>query len=84
LPHNLSFEQGTLVELLAICVYFVIELSKLKLGEFVLVSGAGIIGILAAFVAKTAGINVILVGMSCDVKRLKIGKEMGIDKIVNV
>ncbi len=84
LPDNVSFELGALAEPLAVCVHFVIELSKLKLGEFVLVSGTGTIGLLAAFVAKKAGAHVILAGMSCDAKRLKIGKEMGIDEVVNV
>lgn len=84
LPDNVSFEQGALAEPLAVCIHFVIELSNLKLGEFVLVSGAGTIGLLAAFVAKTAGAYVILAGTSCDIERLKIGKEMGADRVMNI
>jgi len=84
LPDNVSFEQGALAEPLAVCAHFVIERSKIRSGEFVLVSGAGAIGLLAAFVAKTAGAYVILAGMSCDVKRLKIGQEIGADRIINI
>jgi len=84
LPDEVSFEEGALAEPLAVCVHSVIELSKIKLGEFVLVSGTGTIGLLTAFVAKIAGAYVILAGMSCDVNRLKISKEMGINKVVNI
>lgn len=61
LPGDVSFEEGAMVEPLAVAVRAV-GISRLMVGESVLVLGAGPIGLLTAQVARAAGaVNVILV-----------------------
>ena len=59
LPPNLSFEQAALIEPLSVACHDV-RLGELKAGEFVVVLGAGPIGLLIGLVARTAGANVLL------------------------
>jgi L-iditol 2-dehydrogenase len=84
LPGEVTLEQGALAEPLAVAVHAVTERADVSMGDYVLVSGAGTIGVLAAFVAKRAGAFVILAGTSCDYDRLRIGMEIGADMVVNV
>lgn len=84
LPDGVTFEQGALAEPLAVGAHAVLERSGVQIGDYVLVSGAGTIGILTTFVAKSAGAFVVLAGASCDRERLRIGRGMGADIVVNV
>ena len=54
LPEALSFEQGALIEPLAVACHDV-RLSELQAGEFAVVQGGGPIGLLIALVARAAG-----------------------------
>lgn len=54
LPDNMSYSQGALVEPISVA-YHGIERANLKLGEGVLVAGAGPIGLLALLLAKASG-----------------------------
>lgn len=56
LPENMSYAQGALVEPISVA-YHGIERSKLKLGEGVLISGAGPIGLVSLLLAKASGSN---------------------------
>lgn len=84
LPDEVTFEQGALAEPLAVSVHAVLEHAKIQTEDFILVSGVGAIGLLTAFVAKSAGAYVILAGISSDTERLKIGEKLGVDTIINV
>jgi 2-desacetyl-2-hydroxyethyl bacteriochlorophyllide A dehydrogenase len=54
LPKNISFEEGALVEPLAVAIHAVGR-AELKMGQTVAVFGAGAIGLLVVMVAKSAG-----------------------------
>lgn len=59
LPEALTFEQGAMIEPLAVCVHAV-RVAGVRLGDFCVVLGGGTIGQLAAQVAVAAGATVML------------------------
>ena len=82
LPDNVDLLSAALCEPLACCVHAVTELTPISPGDVVIISGSGQIGILSAQLAKCEGATTILCGTSNH--RLKIGKKVGVDYIVNV
>ena len=81
LPDYLSYNAGALIEPLSVAVHAV-KRADIKLGEKVLVIGAGAIGILVTALCKQSGAGEILV---CDfsASRLAMAKEFGADLTVN-
>ena len=84
LPQNVDFIAGALCEPLACVTHGVMELSQIHSGDSVLVTGVGAIGLLAAQVARSEGGRVIISGVSEDIKRFELAKEMGFNELVNV
>jgi len=86
IPEGLSYELAALAEPMAITIHQVIERGKIECQDFAVITGAGPIGILAAFVAKSMGAGkVAITGMStCEYMRFDIAKELGADYIINV
>ena len=78
LPANLTLEQAALIEPLAVACHDV-RLGEVKAGEFVVILGAGPIGLLIAFVARAAGANVLL----SDVNpfRIELANSLGLDAV---
>jgi threonine dehydrogenase-like Zn-dependent dehydrogenase len=72
----LSFEEGAMAEPLAVAVH-AIRRSGMKVGDRVLVTGGGPIGILAAFAAKSAGARTLVVS-EIQGFRLKLLRELGL------
>jgi 2-desacetyl-2-hydroxyethyl bacteriochlorophyllide A dehydrogenase len=60
LPEEITLEEGAIVEPLAVAVRAVM-ISRLTIGEFVIVLGAGPIGLLTAEVARAAGAAEVLI-----------------------
>ncbi|QWQ38311.1 zinc-binding dehydrogenase [Gemella sp. zg-570] len=83
LPDNVSLEAASLTEPLACCTHAVMEKTSVKDGDVVLVIGPGPIGLLLSQVAKANGAKVILTGITKDMPRLNLAKEIGIDIIVD-
>jgi threonine dehydrogenase-like Zn-dependent dehydrogenase len=54
LPSDLSDVEGTLIEPLSVCIHAA-RMSRLQIGDTVVVTGAGMIGLLMAMVARAAG-----------------------------
>jgi threonine dehydrogenase-like Zn-dependent dehydrogenase len=80
---EMSDEEATLVVTAGTAMYGITELGGLIAGESVVVTGPGPIGLLAVGVAKALGANpVILTGTRNN--RLRIGKELGADHVINV
>jgi len=86
IPDGLTYEQAALAEPLAVVVKAVLERAKVEPEDFVMVSGCGPIGLLAAAAAKADGARAVMItGTDGDEKlRLPVARRMGIDHVVNV
>lgn len=81
IPEEVSFKEASLVEPLA-CVIHGLEESGIRLGDTVVINGAGPIGLMYAGLAKLKGARVI--STDCHPHRLKIARKIGADEIINV
>ncbi len=86
IPEGVSYELAALAEPLAIAVHQVSEAGVIEMQDFVLVTGAGPMGILATFIAKMQGAgSVLMTGMnSGEIIRFDAARRLGADYIVNV
>ncbi|MFN0087340.1 MAG: zinc-binding dehydrogenase [Blastocatellia bacterium] len=85
IPDNLPFEKAALTEPCCVGYNAVIEKSKVKPGDTVVVFGPGPIGLLCAEMARLAGAgNLIVAGMAQDKSRLEAAKEIGATHAVNL
>jgi alcohol dehydrogenase/L-iditol 2-dehydrogenase len=82
IPDNLPFEEACLTEPCCVAYNAVVENSRIKPGDQVIVLGPGTIGILCAAVAKLCGADVAVTGLPSDEARLKIAKQYGCETIV--
>jgi predicted dehydrogenase/threonine dehydrogenase-like Zn-dependent dehydrogenase len=80
IPEGLSFEEASTVTLGAIALQGVRRID-LRLGEFCVVMGTGLLGLLALQMLKASGIRVIAVDI--DERRLAIAKKLGAELIIN-
>ncbi len=80
IPEGLSFEEASTVTLGAIALQGVRRID-LRLGEFCVVMGTGLLGLLALQMLKASGIRVIAVDI--DERRLAIAKKFGAELIIN-
>lgn len=79
LPDNIDFISGALTEPLASCVHGIIEEAHISVGDRVLISGPGSIGLLSLQVARLAGGEILISGTDEDGKRLNLASELGAD-----
>jgi L-iditol 2-dehydrogenase len=84
LPDNVSFNEGAVLEPLCCTIEAVIELTRVKPEDLVLVTGPGLIGLLTAQLAQLCGGRVILVGTNKDQKRMALAAELGINQVINL
>jgi L-iditol 2-dehydrogenase len=84
LPERVSFKEGAMTEPLACCVHAVTEQTGVSVGDFVVVTGPGPIGLLVAMIARAEGGTVLVCGTDRDAERLKRAEEIGIPHTVNV
>lgn len=77
LPIWLDDRAAALMEPLACVCNSVLDPPRVQLGETVLVSGAGPVGLLAAQVARAAGAIVTVTGVAVDAERLALAAGMG-------
>ena len=83
IPDAMSDEEATLVVTAGTAMYGLTELGGLVAGESVVVTGPGPIGLLGVAVAKAMGAEPVILTGTRD-NRLKIGKELGADHVINV
>jgi len=81
-PANLAFEQACLTEPCCVAYNSIVENSRIKPGDRVIVIGPGTIGILCAAMARLCGAEVAIVGLESDKNRLTIAKQYGCETIV--
>lgn len=86
IPENVGYELAALAEPLAVTVHQVLERGRIECQDFVVVTGTGPIGIMAAFAAKAAGAaKVAMTGMNAgEHVRFPVARELGADYIINV
>jgi len=82
-PDELAFEQACLTEPCCVAFNAVVENTRVKPGDRVVVLGPGTIGILCAAVARLCGADVAVVGLETDTHRLNIAKQYGCDVITD-
>ena len=80
---EMSDEEGTLVVTAGTAMYALTELGGLVAGESVCVTGPGPIGLMAVAVAKALGAQPVILTGTRD-NRLKIGKTLGADAVINI
>jgi L-iditol 2-dehydrogenase len=83
-PDGLDLEDAALTEPLACTVYGVVETARVHAGDNVVITGPGPIGLLAMQLAKIGGATVVMIGTNLDIDRLKLAKELGADRVINV
>ncbi len=81
MPKELSFEDASTVTLGSISLQGV-RRADLKMGEFCVVTGAGILGLLCIQMLKASGVRVAAVDL--DDARLKIAKNLGAEIVINI
>lgn len=86
IPENVSYKEAALTEPAAVCSQAIYSRSKLETGDFVVVLGAGPIGIIIAKMVMIAcASQVLITGIDKDEKyRLLLAQKMGIENTVNV
>lgn len=84
LPPGVSMEEGALVEPLAAAVHAVAERAVCRLGDSVLLSGPGPIGMLCLKLLLAQGLKVIVAGTSADKERLEKVRGWGVARTVVV
>jgi L-iditol 2-dehydrogenase len=83
-PEPFSLAEASISEPFAAVVQAVTELTPVRIGETVLISGPGPIGLLALKLLVAEGIKVIVAGAPGDVERLNAAKRFGAAVVVNV
>lgn len=76
-PDALPFEQACLTEPCCVAYSAVVENTRIKPGDRVIVLGPGTIGILCAAMARLCGAEVAVVGLEADRARIKIAEGYG-------
>jgi L-iditol 2-dehydrogenase len=85
IPDKLPFERAALTEPCCVGYNCVVEKSKVKPGDTVVVLGPGPIGLLCAEMARLAGAGVLIVaGMASDASRLAAAKALGVTYAINL
>jgi 2-desacetyl-2-hydroxyethyl bacteriochlorophyllide A dehydrogenase len=76
IPDGLSDKEGALIEPLAVCIHAA-HVSKMQVGDTVVVTGAGPIGLLMAMVARASGAAKVIVTEVAQ-SRIAIAQELGL------
>lgn len=84
LSDSISFDEGALLEPLACVCHACMDLSTIKAGDKVLISGPGAIGLMTLQVCKAHGAITYMSGTNVDEDRFKVAKQLGVDEIINV
>jgi L-iditol 2-dehydrogenase len=83
LPQNIGFQEGALTEPLACCVHGILELTGIRAGDRVAITGPGTIGLLSLQLARAEGGEVVVIGTAQDDKRLEVARKMGAAVVID-
>ena len=81
IPEGLSYEEATFVEPLADCLHAVLDQAKVKVGDKVVIIGAGQMGLQILMVTKLLGATAIV--SELNETRLKYAENFGADYLIN-
>ena len=81
IPAEISFDQGAFVEPLGCCIHGV-DMSRVEVGETVVLVGAGAIGLLLLQLVRQRGASTIITADLKD-ERLQLAKQLGADHVIN-
>lgn len=84
IPDHLTLEEAAMSEPLAAVVQAVTEVSRVRIGDTVLVSGPGPMGLLCLKLLVAEGVRTIVAGASGDSHRLNAALQFGAAAVVNV
>ncbi len=84
IPEGLSLEEAALSEPFAVAIHAVTEITDIRIGDTVLISGPGPIGLLCLKLLVSAGIKTIVAGVSGDDERLEAARRIGASATVDV
>jgi L-iditol 2-dehydrogenase len=86
IPGQISFEEATLIEPMAIAAQGILEKTGIRPEDFIVILGCGPVAILALQIAKAEGASkVIITGIDVDSKkRFDIARNLGADATINV
>lgn len=84
LPKDVDLDKAPIIEPIAGCYHCVIEVTKITVNDWVLVTGPGPIGLISALIAKAAGGRIIMVGTGDDERRLETARAVGMERTVNL
>ncbi|HEB32913.1 MAG TPA: sorbitol dehydrogenase [Spirochaetes bacterium] len=84
LPVSINLDNAPIIEPIAGCYHCVIEVTGIVVNNWVLVTGPGPIGLISALIAKTAGARVVVIGTGDDALRLKISRDLGMERTINL
>jgi L-iditol 2-dehydrogenase len=84
LPADFPLEEGAVCEPFAAAVHAVCDLTPLRIGDVVLVSGPGPMGLLCIKLLVAAGFKTIVAGIDTDMVRLDLARKLGADSVINV
>ncbi|MDV3310523.1 MAG: zinc-binding dehydrogenase [Cyclobacteriaceae bacterium] len=82
IPDSLPFEVACLTEPCCVAYNAVVENTRIRPGDRVIVLGPGTIGILCAVVARLCGAQVAIVGLEGDRRRLEVAKGYGLTTLI--
>jgi len=83
-PDHIGLDEAALCEPFAAAVQPVEELSGVRLGDVVLLSGPGPIGLMCLKLLVADGVRVIVAGTAADAVRREKAREIGAHRVVNV
>jgi alcohol dehydrogenase/L-iditol 2-dehydrogenase len=84
-PNGLDLESAATTEPISVAYNALVVKSNINTGDTVVIFGAGPIGLFATQIAKLSGAGkIILTGLGSDVGRLKVGRRVGAEEIVNI
>jgi L-iditol 2-dehydrogenase len=84
LPAGFPLDEGAVCEPFAAAVHAVCEMTPLQLGDIVLVSGPGPMGLLCLKLLVAQGVRTIVAGTDADLARLDLARKIGASRVVNV
>jgi alcohol dehydrogenase/L-iditol 2-dehydrogenase len=85
IPPGVGFEEAALTEPICVAYNALVEKTRIKPGDVVVIQGPGMIGLMALLVARLCGASALVVlGADSDARRLEVARRLGATQTINV